>query len=265
MLTFYGVGEGSSSSSSSSTPSPTSSEDNDISGGYEACHCGHRRECQCGGICPSGPHCDEHGHPYEATYIIYEEQWIAYNILTHERVPLDDVLNQGVRSSTHNHSHSRHGGQDHGSNRSTFSQLFQQIRNSRHDNAHGHDQGPSRRNTQTRPGSQGSHSGNHELVRGLTNQSPHQPRQTIESSPMDLEALEEQLTRLRAAIAAIARNQNIQETRQPPPPLPPPQQEQERDYALEDLRDRYHSDGSERTDPELDLNSNGSPPPQYEP
>lgn len=37
------------------------------------------------------------------------------------------------------------------------------------------------------------------------------------------------------------------------------------DYELDDLRERYGRDGRERFDPELDRNSNGSPPPPYEP
>ncbi|KAI1769135.1 hypothetical protein GGR53DRAFT_461629 [Hypoxylon sp. FL1150] len=256
-------------------------EIHDPSVGYEVCHCGHRRDCACGGRCRAGPHCLTHGHPYEATYTIHEDQEAAYSIATGRRVPLRTALPQPQGPATHRHGHQHdhqhahqhghHHRHRHGGNRN------QPVHNARvrnpaqgNANARAQDPGQSSRGPRTRRRPGGNRSNDYEIIGGpaeLPIQPPHQPRQrgTMGTGVRPP-------ARVAAARAAINRSLIVQETEtqqhQPQPPQQPqrpPRQEQQRDYELEDLLERYHSDGSSRTDSQLDLNSNGSPPPQYEP
>ncbi|KAI1781248.1 hypothetical protein F4818DRAFT_451420 [Hypoxylon cercidicola] len=232
---------------------------------YIVCECGHGRDCT------HGYHCPDCGHAFRPTYMVYPGQGIAYNFV---RDQIQALKNGAIQPIRRNH------GSDSGR------PLHGQGRSSGRGNAHGHHHGPSRRATQTRRRRANTSDRPAHGPAGPYAQPPEQQprrRRTTSGPGRDRDEEEEDLdphwelhvrtfvgnsfaeqqpARYNAGVAAMERDRDSRRQRQ--------QQhhhhhQQERDYELEDLRERYNSDSSSRSDPELDRNSNGSPPPRYEP
>ncbi|XXG94025.1 hypothetical protein Hte_000276 [Hypoxylon texense] len=260
--------------------------------GYTGCStCTSPFKCLCC-VCSCGNNVHEcpergHSHPYNPLHIVYYDQGMVHDMTADRLVPLVNTrfgphfraLYPCERNRDHGHSHSHrrdHGhdhrhnhshGHGHESSRSRSTHVHSQ--NSTHGNAHGNH----RRLCYEHAQAQGHHCHHDRPARRPTDTHSPRRRRTAGSSRAatnDTYPRCERHMRERYGPDWASRSPTFYQTAadgratdagvvvrvgSPEP----------HDYELDDLRERYHSDGGERSDPELDRNSNGSPPPPYSP